>query len=144
MKRFLVLAILIVIIIYVVGLITNRKKTEVSLEDKSSYQSIGGSTGTDVPVSTVPAYEQFSVVFKGNPSVEKIQLLMDAILDQYSLEHTEINKQKIGSALVAMSQKSPIGTTEMQILKYMYQNPDLVDTPPVAIAKASVILDKTN
>jgi uncharacterized phage-associated protein len=104
--------------------------------------SCGNATSRESSNNTTP-YEQFHVVFSGNPSVEEIQNLMDAIIDQYGMENTDKLKHQIASALLSMRNESAIGVTEMDIMKYMYQNPKLDKPLPNAIAEASFILEKT-
>ena len=91
---------------------------------------------------SVPVYEQFQTVFKGNPRAEEIQKLMDAIIEQYGMENTDKLKNQIASALLGMSNDSAVGVTEMDIMKYMYQNPQLAKPLPTAIAEAAFILEK--
>jgi len=94
-------------------------------------------------VNSTPAYEQFHSVFKGEPETEDISKLMDGILDQYHMEHTEINKQKLGSVFYSLRTKSAIGISEMQLMKYAYQNYDPKDSFVVCASKAAVVLEYT-
>lgn len=136
MKTFIKVFFALAIVIFLAKIFSNavsKKDEPVAYDDKSSSYK-----------EQTPAYEQFHVVFKGEPEVQDIQKLMDAILDQYQMEKTELNKHKFGSALLKMQQTSPTGVSEMQIMKYMYQNSDASTPLPTAIGKAAYILEMTN
>ncbi|MDN5288176.1 MAG: hypothetical protein JWR38_4450 [Mucilaginibacter sp.] len=94
-------------------------------------------------VNNTPAYEQFHTIFKGEPSAEDIGRLMDAILDMYHYPKMEQTKQKFGSMFYGLRKNSVAGVSEMELMKYMYQNPNNIDPPTTAAAKALIILDNT-
>jgi hypothetical protein len=94
-------------------------------------------------IENTPAYEQFHTIFKEEPSAEDIGKLMDAILDQYHMEHTEKNKQRLGSVFYDLRTKSAIGITEMQLMKYVYQNYNPKEDFVLCASKAAVVLEYT-
>jgi hypothetical protein len=74
------------------------------------------------PVNTpISPYYKIETVFVGNPSAEKVQLLIDAMLTRYDMPITEDNVLKVADVLLNCRKQSKIGVTEMNILTHAYK-----------------------
>lgn len=71
--------------------------------------------------STNELYEKIHIAFEGEPEIEKIKPLLEAVMVNYKLPITYENIEEVGDCLVYLRQHSKVGVTEMDILKHIYQ-----------------------
>lgn len=76
-------------------------------------------SGTRAALSEDPL-QQMELAFTGNPPVSEIQPLLERAMRLYGLEVNDENRQRAGSALVALRRE--IGVPEMEILDYMVRS----------------------
>jgi hypothetical protein len=69
----------------------------------------------------ISPYSQIESVFIGNPSSEKVQKLIDAMLVRYDMPITEDNIMKVADVLLNCRKQSNVGVTEMDILTHAYK-----------------------
>lgn len=89
--------------------------------NNTSSDNSTSSSSSSTSVAEKDPYELMHLAFVGSPEVSEIKPMLDAVMDKYNFPKTNDNRLKVGNMLVALRKASPVGVTEMEILKHIYQ-----------------------
>lgn len=89
------------------------------------------------------AYEIMEGVFIGEPEKEKVQPLIETVMQRYGMTINNENLTRVANMLFALRKESKVGVTEMDILKHIYQKGSAAISLPDQAGLSATTLELT-
>lgn len=128
-----------VLLIIVVGIIWYNNRSGTS---DTTVTTTTTTTQNQTVVQQDP-YQVIETTFDGNPEKEKVQPMLEAVMERYKMSVTNDNILRVSNMLFVLKKESKVGVTEMEILKHIYQKGSSAIDLPTQAALSSSYLEQT-